>query len=333
MSPIPFSLLLAAQQGADQGGFFFPPEATDAAARHDWVFFLILWIAGFFFLLINVSAVYFAIKYRRRREGEPVEKSPSHNNTIEIIWTVIPSIIVCYLFWAGLTGYVDRRTPPEDAYTIYVNGQQWSWSFRYPNGTVTDELHAPVDTPIKLVLSASDVIHSLYIPAFRIKMDAVPGRLQSTWFNANMTGDFDLFCAEYCGRNHSAMITRAVISDRATFDKWLADQMDVLSLPPAEAGQKLYTRRGCVACHSLDGSRLVGPTLKDLFGHEVTLEDGSTVVADENYLQESILDPNAKIVKGDPPYPPTMPNFATGPNALKPAEVSALIEFIKTLKD
>ena len=327
----PFALFLAASsavQADQEGGIFFPPQATEAAGEHDWVFFLIFWISAFFFALINVGAVYFAIRYRQRRKGEAVEKSPSHNNTIELIWTVVPTIIVCYLFWVGMTGFVDRRTPPAKAYTIYVTGQKWAWTFAYPEGFASDELHAPPGEDVKLVIGSTDVLHSVYIPSFRIKMDAVPGRYTETWFNATRPGTYKMFCAEYCGTNHSLMDADVwVHSSRESFDKWIEEQTSLGDLPPVELGARLYTLKTCSSCHTLDGNKLVGPSFKDLFGSQRELEDGSTALADEAYLRESILNPMAKVAKG---YTPSMPDFANGPLKVNEQELVGLIEFIKS---
>ncbi|RMH04807.1 MAG: cytochrome c oxidase subunit II [Planctomycetota bacterium] len=327
----PFALLAAAPaallQGGQGGGIFFPRPVTEAAAEHDRVFFLIFWIAAFFFALINVGAVVFAVRYRRRRKGEPVEKSPSHNTRLELVWTIIPTIIVCYLFWSGLKGYVDRRTAPPGAYTIYVTGQKWAWSFAYPEGFASNELHAPVGRPVKLVLTSNDVLHSVFIPAFRIKMDAVPGRYTETWFKADEAGRYNLFCAEYCGSQHSLMSAPVIIHrDRKTFDDWVKSQTDLSDLSPLELGQRLYTLKTCSSCHSTDGSKIVGPSFKDLYLSERELEDGSTVTADEDYLRRSILQSTAQVVKG---FSPAMPDFSAGPLKVQPNELIGLITFIK----
>ncbi|MBC8328187.1 MAG: cytochrome c oxidase subunit II [Planctomycetes bacterium] len=320
---------MAALQGAQDGGTFFPPQATEAAAEHDSVFFLIFWISAFFFALINVAAVYFAIRYRRRAKGEPVEKSPSHNTKIELVWTIIPTLIVCYLFWIGMTGYVDRRTAPAGAYTVYVTGQKWSWSFAYPEGFVSNELHAPVGRAVKLVIGSTDVLHSVYIPAFRVKMDAVPGRYTEAWFESNRPGTYNLFCAEYCGQQHSMMGASVVIhADRAGFDEWVKEQTDLGDLTPVELGALLYTRKGCNTCHTLDGARLVGPSFKDLYGSPREFEGGGTAIADEAYLREAIMEPTARVTKD---YSPTMPDFKNGPIKIEASELVGFIEFIKSL--
>ncbi len=329
MSPFALSTAaLAALQGDQDGGIFFPPQATEAAAEHDWVFFLIFWISAFFFALINVGAVYFAIRYRRRQKGEAVEKSPSHNTKIELVWTIIPTIIVCYLFYVGMTGYVDRRTAPAGAYTVYVTGQKWSWNYAYPEGFASDELHAPPNTPVKLVIGSTDVLHSVYIPAFRVKMDAVPGRYTEAWFEATRPGTYNLFCAEYCGSNHSLMSSNVVVhSDRASFDAWIKEQSSLGELTPVELGERLFTLKTCSSCHTLDGNKLVGPSFKDLYGSDREQEDGSVLFADEAYLRDSIMDPTSAVTKG---YPPSMPDFSAGPLKIEENELIGLIEFIKS---
>jgi len=184
LSLIPFILQEAVQEPETKvDSFLFPVQGSTEAAHHDEVFMILMYVAGFFFLLINAAAVYFAIKYRKSKAPQP-EPSPSHNNTLEIVWTVIPTILVAWLFYIGMEGYVERRVAPEGSYEIKVTGQKWSWNFTYPNGLQHNELHAPVGRNVRLVIDSRDVIHSVWIPEFRIKMDAVPGRYTETCFNA-----------------------------------------------------------------------------------------------------------------------------------------------------
>ncbi|MEX1310786.1 MAG: cytochrome c oxidase subunit II, partial [Candidatus Sulfomarinibacteraceae bacterium] len=216
--------LLTAFRGSlpddDGSSFWMPPQVSTVAQGVDWLFNFILAISVFFFLLIVVAMVIFVIKYRHR-EGQGAEESPSHNMALELTWTVIPLILVVVIFVFGFKGYLDMSTPPSNAYEILVEGQKWNWSFTYPNGYIDSNLHVPVDRPIRLVMSSQDVIHSLYIPAFRVKMDVVPGRYAKAWFEATEPGEYDLFCAEYCGTSHSDMIAHVVVHPVGEFETWL----------------------------------------------------------------------------------------------------------------
>ncbi len=317
-------------QLGDQGGdLFFPLAASDAAEVHDEVYYIVFWISVFFLFLICFATIYFAFKYNRSKSLEP-QKSPPHNDLIEIVWTVIPTLICVYLFWIGMVGYVDRRTPPADTYDIYVTGQKWSWTFAYPNGAISNELHAPVGRPVRLILSSKDVLHSVFIPVLRLKMDAVPGRFEEMWFEAREIGEFEMFCTEYCGTNHSAMLAKLVLETPTDHQIWVDENSDpTAGLTPVEAGNKLRTVRGCVACHNVTGAPGgIGPTWKGSFGANQVFADGSTGVVDETYIRQSILEPNAKIVEGFA-SPSQMPSYQ---GQLNDAELQGLIEYIKTLQ-
>ena len=224
---------------------------------------------------------------------------------------------------------MDMYTPPGNALHVNVIGRRWYWSFEYPDtGLINDnELHVPVDKAVKLVLTSEDVIHSLYVPAFRLKRDAVPGRYNKAWFRATEVGEFDLFCAEYCGTSHSDMLATVIVHEPGEFETWLEAASNFLDrVSPAEGGKRLTSARGCVTCHSVDGSAGIGPTFQGLFGHEQLLSDGSSVVVDEDYIRESILEPQAKIAAG---YDAVMPTYQ---GRLKDREITAIIEYIKTLE-
>ncbi len=309
-----------------QGSFWLPPRSSSTAGVVDQLFYFILSVAVFFFLLIVTVMVLFVVLYRRRPGGQP-GVSPSHNTVLEVIWTAVPLAIVVAIFYSGFTGYLQMRTAPHHAYEIRVKGQKWQWFFTYPNGHVDSDLHVPVDQPVLLTMSSEDVIHSLFIPAFRVKMDLVPGRYTTAWFRATEVGRFDLYCAEYCGTGHSDMLAKVVVHPPGQFEQWLAEAADFLqSMPPAEAGEMLYRQRGCGQCHSTDGTARVGPSLKGIYGHVVTFTDGTSVEVDDNYIRQSILEPQAKIVSG---YPSNMPTYK---GLLNDDEITALIEFIKSLK-
>lgn len=308
------------------GSFWMPPQASTTASNVDFVFYFITGIAIFFFVLIVTLMVLFIFLYRRR-EGHKEQQTTTHNTTLEMVWTIIPLIIVIIIFYFGFKAFMDNAVIPANAYEIKVYGQKWNWNFMYPKtGHFDQDLHVPVDTPVKLTIISEDVTHSLFIPAFRLKMDAVPGRYTYAWFRANQEGEFPLYCAEYCGTQHSDMTAMVVVHPPGEFEKWLREASDFLKkMPPAEAGERLYQLRGCKQCHSIDGTSGQGPSLKDIWGEEQPLRDGSRVVVDENYIRESLLEPNAKVVAG---YDAIMP---TAQGKLSNEEIDAIIEFIKSI--
>jgi cytochrome c oxidase subunit 2 len=312
------------QQSPD-GSFWMPPGASTVARHVDWLFNFILAISVFFFLLIVVVMVLFVIRYRRRT-GVGAEASSTHHTGLELTWTIIPVILVTVIFFFGFKGYLDMSTAPVNAYEVLVDGQKWNWSFTYPNGYVDSNLHVPVDRPVRLVMTSADVIHSLYVPAFRIKQDVVPGRYSKAWFEATAPGEYQLFCAEYCGTSHSGMIALVVVHPPGEFETWLEQASNFLAtMTPVDAGHKLYQVRGCQQCHSVDGTAKVGPSLLGVFGHVQPLADGSSVTVDENYIRESMLEPMAKVVAG---YEPVMPTYQ---GRLKDPEIMAIIEYLKSL--
>jgi cytochrome c oxidase subunit 2 len=307
------------------GSFWMPPKVSTVAHHVDSLFNFILGISIFFFLLIVVLMVYFVIRYRRR-EGAEAEASPSHNTALELTWTIIPLILVVVIFFFGFRGFLDMATPPANAYEILADGQKWNWSFTYPNGYVDANLHVPVNRPIRLVMTSADVIHSLYVPAFRVKMDVIPGRYSKAWFEATEPGEYELFCAEYCGTSHSDMLALVVVHPPGEFETWLEKASNFLeTMSPVEAGQKLFQVRGCQQCHSVDGTAKTGPTMLGIFGRSEAMADGTTIVADENYIRESILEPMAKVVAG---YEPVMPTYQ---GRIKDEEITAIIEYFKSL--
>jgi cytochrome c oxidase subunit 2 len=319
------SLLVTGLPEGQDSSFWMPPQVSTVARNVDWLFQFILGISVFFFLLIVILMVVFVVRYRRR-EGREAEASPSHNMALELTWSAIPLVLVVVIFFFGFRGFLDMATPPANAYEILVDGQRWNWTFTYPNGYADADLHVPVDRPIRLVMTSADVIHSLYVPAFRIKADLVPGRYAKAWFEATEPGEYDLFCAEYCGTSHSDMLAQVVVHPVGEFEIWLDRASDFLeTMSPAEAGRKLYQVRGCQQCHSVDGTGKTGPTLLGVFGHSQLLSDGSSVVADENYIRESILEPAARVVAG---YEPVMPTYQ---GRIKDEEITAMIEYLKSL--
>ncbi|MBI5869270.1 MAG: cytochrome c oxidase subunit II [candidate division Zixibacteria bacterium] len=306
--------------------FWLPEEGTAAAGQVDWLFNLILGISVFFFALIAVLTIYFLLRYRRR-QGIEAGQPPTHHTWLEITWTVIPTIIVIVIFYFGFTGYMDMKIAPENALEIQVTGQKWQWLFSYPNGHVDPDLHVPVDQPVKLIMTSEDVIHGFFIPDFRQKMDVVPGRYSTVWFNVSRPGKHIIFCTQYCGRGHSDMSAWVVVHPPGEYEKWLTEVGDEISkLPPAEAGEKLYLTRGCKQCHTIDGGASTGPSFLGMFGRSETMKDGAKLTVDENYIREAIIDPQAKIVAG---YQPVMPTYK---GKLKDNEITVIIEYLKTLK-
>ncbi len=307
------------------GGFWLPTPASNLAHGVDRDWALVFWVSVFFFVLVVFLTVLFVVRYRRR-EGYLPGRSASHNMPLEIFWSVVPTLIVIVIFWQGYKTFLNMVTVPPGAYEVLVTGQKWNWLFAYPNGYVDADLHVPVDTPIRLVMSSEDVIHSFFVPAFRVKRDVIPGRYTEIWFEGVLPGEYDVFCAEYCGTSHSTMMAKVVVHAPGDFETWLEEASDFLSrMSPAEAGEMLYNQRGCKQCHSLDGSSGTGPTFLGLYGSQEALQGGGSIAVDENYIRESILEPLAKVTAG---YEPVMPTYR---GRLKDEEISAVIEYLKTL--
>lgn len=288
----------------------------------DPVFLYIFGISVVMLLGITVTMIYFVVRYRRPRHPRP-EASPHYSILLETLWTVVPTLIVLTMFWYGWQGYTTLRDVPADALEVQVTGRKWSWLFEYPNGRTSDRLVVPVDKPVVVDITSEDVIHSFYIPAFRIKKDAVPGMHTHAWFQAPAAGSYDAFCTEYCGVGHSSMITTVEAVPEHEFEEWYRGES-----PEEERaeGRRLLAQYGCTGCHSLDGSTMVGPTFKGLFGREVTVvTDGRerTVTADEAYLKRSILHPGADLVKG---FPPAMPGFE---DKLSEHDLQTIIDYFK----
>jgi cytochrome c oxidase subunit 2 len=273
-------------------------------------------------LLIGLTGVmiYFLVRYRRSKNPNPAQIAD--NATLETLWTILPTILVLVMFYYGWAGFKVMRDIPEDAMPVTVKAQMWSWVFEYENGKQSTELIVPTGRPVSLNLESADVIHSFFVPAFRLKEDCVPGRTNHAWFESTRDGEYNLFCAEYCGERHSAMLSLVKSIPGKEFDEWLG----VDTGPPA--GTQLLKLKGCVACHTIDGSKLIGPSFKGVFGRtESVVTDGVTrqIVVDEDYLRKSILDPNVDLVEG---YQALMP--AQG-DLLTEEEIDAIIEVIKEL--
>jgi cytochrome c oxidase subunit II len=300
----------------------FPERASTMAFRVDALYFFLLAVAVFFSLLIAGLIVFYAVKYRRRSPGS-VGASIHGGMLLEIAWSVIPLLITMVIFVWGASVFFAMSHPPDETLNIYVVGKQWMWKFQHLDGQrEINELHVPVGRAVKLIMTSEDVIHDVFVPAFRIKADVLPGRYTHIWFQATKPGRYHLFCAEYCGTRHSGMIGEVVVMEPSEYQTWLSGGAPEGSL--AAAGEKLFQDLACVTCHRADVQGR-GPTLQGLFGKTVQLQNGETVVADEAYVRESILRPSAKITAG---YQPIMPTFQ---GLISEEQLLELIEYVKSL--
>ncbi|MBN2432841.1 MAG: cytochrome c oxidase subunit II [Acidobacteria bacterium] len=311
----------------------------------DIIFLALVIFAVVTLLLITAIMIYFVVRYNRKRHprAEPIHG----NTTLEIIWTVIPLLIVTGMFYYGYEGFRYLREVPEDAFTINVVGRMWDWTFEYENGRKSDKLYVPVDRNVKLSMTSLDVNHSFFIPAFRVKEDVVPGRTTYLWFKPQTVGPADVFCAEYCGQRHAYMLSEVVVMEKDAFDSWYGGEAD--SSPAAavetaaapveettgfteeqrERARKVLWDNGCFSCHTTDGSENLGPSLKGLFQKDrYVLVDGQerVITADEAYLRRAIVDPDAEYVKG---YDGVIMPPA---DDLSPSELTLIIDYIQSLK-
>jgi cytochrome c oxidase subunit 2 len=295
-----------------------PDSASSVSGRVDSLMLFLTCMSAFFTLLIFLLIVYFAIRYRRRTENE-VPPEPHSPRWMEITFSCILFVLFMYLFAWGARLYVDVKKPASHALEIYVIGKQWMWKLQHPGGQhEIDELHVPIGRPVKLIMISQDVIHSFGLPAFRIKQDVLPGSYSTQWFTATRTGEYHLFCQEYCGTLHSRMIGRVVVMEPQAYEAWLAGTTP--SENPVSAGAKLFTSYGCAQCHGQ-----TAPTLAGLYGRNVQLESGQIVAADENYIRESILNPPAQVVAG---FPRLMPSYR---GQLTEEQLTQLVAYVKSL--
>jgi cytochrome c oxidase subunit II len=323
------------------GSFWFPPQASEFAGGVDFTYDFILWLCIVFFVGICGFTAYFSIKYRKR-PGHKEEITVTHNTRLELAWSIIPLFFLMAIFGISTYWYLIIMTPPtEDITEIEVRAQQWSWNFSYDEKPLdqpyeTPNLHVILDHNYQLIMTTpdSDVLHSLFIPAFRVKQDCVPGRYNKLWFKPTMLSPeegFALYCTEYCGLDHSRMLARVhVHPDAASWAAAIKVEGDLPPKPPLERGRILY-ERNCKSCHSIDGSKVIGPSFKNLWGKEETVMVGGeekTVTVDENYVRESLINPSAKIVKD---YPNQMTPFAWGNNT--DSYVEGIIAYLKSLKE
>ena len=310
---------------------WLPTSASTFAPGVDFVLWLVTIISVISCILIGFLLVYFVIKYRRKSDNDQTP-AITHDSFLETLWTVIPTILCIVIFIYGYVFYDQYTTTPKNAVEINVTAKQWLWTFDYSNGKKTlNQLYVPIDQPIRLVMQSDDVLHSFFVPAFRVKQDLMGNRYTYINFTATKEGVFDIYCTEYCGTAHSNMLGKVHVLSKEKFASWedgSAKKVQKASsnLPPAEVGRQLYSDKGCVACHSIDGADGVGPTWKGLFGKNRIFADGTSILADENYIKESILYPGEKIVEG---YGPVMPSYK---GLLEDSDITAIIEYIKSLK-
>ena len=302
---------------------FFPEQASNFAGNVDALFSYLLVTSVFFSVLLTFLIVVAGVKYRRKRPGE-VGAEIEGNNALEIGWTVIPLILALTMFAWGAIIYVNYRTAPKDTLDIYVIGKQWMWKLQQPNGRKEiNELHVPVNRNIRLIMGSEDVIHDFYVPAFRVKMDVVPGRYNTMWFRPTKIGRYHFFCSQYCGTNHAVMGGWVTVQDPAEYATWLSGEVGDVN--PVSAGERLFTQLACNTCHFANGTGRA-PSLNGLYEAKVLLADGSMVTADDAYIRESILQPNAKIVAG---YLPVMPTFQ---GLVTEEQILNLTAYIKSLQ-
>ncbi|HEX6730110.1 MAG TPA: cytochrome c oxidase subunit II [Pyrinomonadaceae bacterium] len=301
-----------------------PESASTLSWKVDALYFYLSGVTLFFALLIYSVLIFFVIRYRRRTPYE-IPRPVAGSHKLETIWTVIPFMIAMTIFGWGASVYYDQYRPPQNAVEIYVVGKQWMWKIQHSTGQrEINELHIPVGRKIKLIMTTEDVIHDFFVPAFRLKTDVVPGKYTSQWFEATKPGTYHLFCAEYCGMNHSGMIGQVVVMEPREFDNWLSGNAG--NTTPAVAGQQLFQSLGCVSCHGANGEGGRGPTLAGLFGRQIQLANNQTIRADEVYIRESIINPQAKLVAG---FGPIMPTFQ---GQVTEDQLMQLLAFIKSLQ-
>lgn len=319
---------------------FLPEQGTSYAADVDRLHFFVITTTMFAAFGVAAVALWFFVKYRRRSDAD-VTPFVSPTTLHEVIFIGLPLGVFLLWFAIGFTQFVRLKTPPREAMDVYVQGKKWMWKFAYPDGpNGADVLKVPANRPVRLLLTSQDVIHSFFVPAFRMKMDVLPGRYTEAWFDATKPGRYPIFCAEYCGLGHSAMLGEIEVLAPEEFDAWIArerastvpqaqdmgsDRFDVTA-SLVDQGRKLSAEYGCFKCHTVDGTAHIGPTWLDLYRKTERLDGGTTVVADESYLTESMMDPGARLVAGYKNVMPTFQGRIPGP------EIAAILEFIKSLR-
>ena len=305
---------------------WLPDQVSTFAHEIDSLFYFVLYWVIFFFLLVALGVFYFSWKYSSTRKGltSPVD----HNTTLEVTWTIIPLILTMIVFFWGAKTYIKMNIAPYDSMEVNVKAQKWFWTFTYKEGfTNSNELVVPVNKPVKLIIQSQDVLHGFYVPDFRVKIDAIPNRYMMLWFEPTQVGEYDIFCAEYCGKSHSEMLGKVRVLSDTDYEKWLVEANVVdESIPLVDLGEMIYKKNACYTCHSTDGSKIIGPSFKGIWGSSMSHTDGSSVLVDENYILESVMEPQKKIVDG---YQGVMPSYK---GILRDREIQGVIEYIKSLK-
>jgi cytochrome c oxidase subunit 2 len=302
----------------------FPAAASEHASQVDALYLFLLLVSVIFTGLIAAAILWFSLKYRRGNKQADRRDVGGTHYLLEAVWTLVPGAIALGIFYWGATLYVAAANSPANALEIQVVGKQWMWKIQHPSGRrEINELHVPVGRPVRLNMISEDVIHSMYLPVFRIKRDVLPGSYSSCWFEPTTTGQFHLFCAEYCGTNHSRMTGVITVLEPAEYEAWLAGRQT--NETPVQAGFRLFAEFRCNSCHLPGGAQGRCPPLEELYGHEVKLRDGSTVTANDDYLRESILRPQAKIVAG---FEPLMPAYES---QLNEEQIMQLLAYLRSL--
>jgi cytochrome c oxidase subunit 2 len=300
---------------------FWPDAASTTAGRVDALYIFLVMVSTVMTALIFLTLIAFAVKFRKRPgiKAEQIEGS----QILEITWSTIPFVVFLSFFVWGAVIFFQERTPPQDATEVYTVAKQWMWKFEHAEGQrEINELHVPIGRDVKMIMTSQDVIHSFFVPAFRIKQDVLPGRYTTAWFHATKPGTYHLFCAEYCGTEHSGMIGWVVVMEPRDYQAWLTTGGG--NQPMTDTGAKLFSDLGCVMCHRAD-TPARGPNLTGIYNKPVQLEDGRTVIADDNYIRESILEPNAKVVKGFRPIMPTLQG------QISDDQLNELVAYVKSL--
>ena len=314
--------------------WMMPPQGSEFAKEIDFVYMSLFWLSVVLFLMIAVPACYFAWRYRYK-PGR-VTTHQTHNTTLEVLWSVVPLILCIGIFFWGLNGWMKYAVAPGEAMEISVTAKQWLWQFEYPDGSRTiNDIHVPVNKPVKFTMTSEDVLHDFFVPDMRVKHDIIPGRYTQIWFTPTVLGQHNFTCAEYCGKDHSGMKGFLTVDNDADFAKWMetggTEWEDYFNgkdpkKTPADWGKITYERVGCNSCHTVDGTKSKGPSWKGVYGSMVPLNNGTSVLADEAYIRESMMSPQAKVVKG---FDPIMPTFQ---GLLKPNQQNGLVAYIESLK-
>jgi len=323
-------------------GYGLPIQGTDVAVAWDGLYIFLFWLSVFFFVLVVGGMLYIAFTHKQGAGHKT--KYILDNHALEIFWTLVPTVLLMVIFVWGWQVYKSMTRAPYNAMEIRVLGKQWAWSFQYDNGkTLTNEIYVPQNQPVKLIMTSEDVLHSFFVPNFRVKSDVVPGLYTSVWFEAKVPGEHHVFCTEYCGASHSLMLAKLFVLEPDKWAKWYAgqevqvterlgkgsskDAMPAVALTLAEQGKKITESKGCTACHNAEvGVNAIGPSYRGLYGSTRYFQDGSSAVADDNYIRESILVSQKKIVKG---YNPVMPPYQ---GQVSESELNAILAYLKSLK-